>query len=454
MVTNNDHALTSDPEKCIGCVDCTRACPTGAIRVRGGHAVVNYDLCTDCGFCIHVCHSDAMRARTTSLADLKKFKYTVAMPSLTLYAQFGHEVLPDQILHALKKIGFDDYCDISWMCEMVGVATEAYLAECRGPWPKISDTCPAIVRLLLVRYPDLIPHTIPIETPRELAAKLTRRKLVQQLGLAPEEIGIFFITPCTAIMNSIERPVGLSESYLDGAFSIQEVYGPLLKALKEVPPTVRVDGGISVRGLGWAQAGGEINSMRNSNTLTVRGVQDITRVFDRIESGKFQSVDFIEAYSCYEGCVSGQLAVESRAAAQRTIQNLSRRLRSATPVKEEKIRSLMESRFFAFEGEIKAREVKPLAMDLRGAIKLRSDKAALRAKVPGKNCAACGAPDCDTLVDDVLRGEAKIEDCPFIEIDRLRGQLGKSQGRARRSRTDPPAPACGKRATMLKGGAQ
>jgi len=72
MCTENNHSLTSDPAKCIGCVDCTRLAPRGQIRVRDGHAVVKYELCTDCGFCIHVCRHDAMKARTSSLADLKK----------------------------------------------------------------------------------------------------------------------------------------------------------------------------------------------------------------------------------------------------------------------------------------------------------------------------------------------------------------------------------------------
>jgi hypothetical protein len=73
---------------------------------------------------------------------------------------------------------------------------------------------------------------VPIEAARELSAKMLRRKLSGELKLDPDEIGIFFITPCTAIMNSVLAPVGLEQSYLDGAISISELYGPLLKAIK------------------------------------------------------------------------------------------------------------------------------------------------------------------------------------------------------------------------------
>jgi iron only hydrogenase large subunit-like protein len=426
-MANPAHAVTGVPNQCIGCVACTRVCPTKAIRVRKGLVEVRSELCIDCGACIYACTHQARRARTSSPSDLKNFKHTVAMPSVTLYAQFGKDVFPDQVLRALTQIGFDSSYDISWMCEMVAAATEAHLSECAGPWPRISITCPAVVRLIQIRYPELLQHLVPIETPRELAAKLRRRRLSIELGIAPQEIGVFFITPCSAIMQSIHNPVGLEASHIDGAFSIAELYPALLKAIKHAKGTPHEDA-ISPAGLMWAMAGGEIGAMRNSNTLTVRGVYDVTRVFDRIESGKFQNVDFIEAYICPDGCVSGQLTVEGRFGAQRNVQCIAQRLRKQSTLSEEKVRSMIRDHFFDLEGEINAREVRPLAPDLRQAIAMRRDRTALVARLPGKNCAACGAPDCETLAEDVLRGEAKIEDCVFLEIEMLKQQLQGCKG--------------------------
>src|SRR4030042_3266104 len=160
------HAIVTDKEKCIGCVTCSMACPTKAIRVRSKLAEVDAELRLDCGTCREVCRYGAMRPRTSSPADLKRFKYTVALPSLTLYAQFGKELHPGQALHALRKIGFDETYDISWMCEMVMGATDAYLSESTGPWPQISVTCPALLRLRRVWDPGLIPHLVPHATAR------------------------------------------------------------------------------------------------------------------------------------------------------------------------------------------------------------------------------------------------------------------------------------------------
>jgi iron only hydrogenase large subunit-like protein len=419
---DHGHSIHIDPGHCVACAICSTACPTRAIRTREGMARVSAELCIDCGECIRACKYGAAQALTSKAADLKRFKYTVAIPSLTLYAQFGRDVHPSQVLNGLTKIGFDGTYDMSWMCEMVASATDAWLSECGGPWPKISVTCPAIVRLVQLRYPDMLENLVPLETARELTAKLLRRKLSAELSLEPRDIGIFFITPCTAIMNSVVNPVGLEQSYIDGALSIAEIYGPLLKAIK-AGPEANGEGQISPRGLLWAMAGGEISGMRNANTMTVRGVQDVKFVFDRIEAGKFQGVDFIEAYICPDGCVSGGLTIEGRYAALRNIQRIARRLEDQGHVKEEKVRSLMREHFFDLEEEIRARSIQPIAQNLRQAIDWKRQRSYLLDRLPGRDCAACGSPDCETLAEDILRGEAALDDCLFVKVARLEKEL-------------------------------
>jgi Na+-translocating ferredoxin:NAD+ oxidoreductase RNF subunit RnfB len=421
------HSILISEADCIGCVDCSKVCPTKAIRVPERTAVVNGDLCIDCGACIRACRFKAVRAKTSPSSDLKRFKYTVALPSLTLYAQFGRDVHPEQVLAGLKAIGFDDTYDISWMCEMLSGAIDAVLSESDGPWPKISVTCPAIVRLVQIRYPDLIDNLLPVEVSRELTAKLLRRKLASERGLAPEEIGLFFITPCSAIMNSIIDPVGMEQSYLDGAISIAEIYGPLLHAIKNNGP-VEPTGRISPRGLLWAMSGGEIAGMRNKNTMAVRGVKDIQYVFDHIEAGKFQSVDFIEAYICPDGCVSGQLVIEGRYGAQRNIAAIVDRLGNQPLVKEEKVRSLLREHFFDLEADVTARAFQRPMRDLREAIQRKREEESIRSRLPGKDCAACGAPDCATLAEDIARGEAALERCVFVKIEQLQKDSPTPEG--------------------------
>lgn len=417
-------SILFDPARCVGCVACSQVCPTKAIRVAAGCAVVKPDLCIDCDACIRACRYDAVQARLSTPADLARFKYKVAIPSMTLYAQFGPDIHPSQVLHGLTRLGFDQAYDMSWMNEMVAGAIDASFGEMGGPWPKITVTCPAIVRLVQVRYPDLLDNLVQIETPRELAAKVLRRRVAAEQQLQPQDIGIFFITPCTAIMNSIVAPVGLEQSNLDGAFAISEICGPLLKAMKLGGAEER-DDQISRAGIRWATSGGELMGMRNTNTMSVHSLRDVQYVFDHLEAGKFQSVDLIEAYICPDGCISGGLTIEGRYAAGRNLQHIGRRLGTQSLFKEEKVRSLMREHFFDLEEEIKARAVRPVAQDLRRAIALERERQELLARLPRKDCAACGAPDCATLAEDVLRDEAKIDDCIFLRLARCEEAAAK-----------------------------
>ena len=37
------HALKIDNDRCIGCTHCMKECPTGAIRIRDGKALIHKD---------------------------------------------------------------------------------------------------------------------------------------------------------------------------------------------------------------------------------------------------------------------------------------------------------------------------------------------------------------------------------------------------------------------------
>ncbi|MEE9505108.1 MAG: 4Fe-4S dicluster domain-containing protein, partial [Thermodesulfobacteriota bacterium] len=96
------HAIEVDSEKCRGAMHCMRVCPTEAIRIREGKALILEDRCIDCGDCIRVCPERAIRSITGSYEDLSKYKYTIAIPSPSLYGQYGMSITPNQILNGLK----------------------------------------------------------------------------------------------------------------------------------------------------------------------------------------------------------------------------------------------------------------------------------------------------------------------------------------------------------------
>ena len=82
------HSVTLDLSRCKGCTNCIKRCPTEAIRVRDGHAVIKKDMCIDCGECIRVCPYQAKKATYDKFDDFAHYKYKIALPAPALYGQF------------------------------------------------------------------------------------------------------------------------------------------------------------------------------------------------------------------------------------------------------------------------------------------------------------------------------------------------------------------------------
>ena len=47
----------------------------------------------------------------------------------------------------------------------------------------------------------------------------------------------------------------------------------------------------------------------------------------------------------------------------------------------------------------------------------------LQKSLPGLDCGSCGAPSCEALAEDVVRGQAKIEDCTVLMRRRMEAVL-------------------------------
>ena len=309
------HSVRLASDKCKGCVNCAKRCPTEAIRIRGGKAKITESRCIDCGECIRRCASHAKTAVTDSLDDLKGYKYNVALPAPSLYSQFGLDISVDAILTGLVNLGFDEVFEVAQGAEIVSAALRDYVKRSDIKRPAISSACPAVVRLVQVKFPELIDHLIPIDAPVEVAARVVRAARSQELSLAPTEIGVWFITPCPAKMTAVKQPLGTEKSNITGAIAISLIYGDLLKAIAAAPRGKNCRRASS-EGLGWAVSGGEISALKAENALIVDEIHNVSEVFEQVAMGKLNKVDYIEALACSGGCIGGPLMVENRFVAE------------------------------------------------------------------------------------------------------------------------------------------
>lgn len=408
------HSVTLDRDKCKGCTNCIKRCPTEAIRVREGKATIIEQRCIDCGECIRVCPYHAKVARTDPLATINRFKHRIALPAPTLYGQFKKLQSIDRILWGLKNIGFDAVFEVALGADVVSYYTKKLMTEGKTlRKPLISSACPAVVRLIQVRFPELLEHIIDIQSPMEVAARIAKDQYCEQTGADPKDVGVFFITPCAAKMTSIRAPLSVEKSAVDGAISILEMYGLLSSQLSrpeaddEVPQQKA-----SFLGVSWANAGGESIASGCEATLAVDGVDNVIRVLEEIENGNLNDLDFFEALACNGGCVGGPLVFENGYVAKNRIRKLAEGLE-----RREMDADLMEEYLREYdirsEKPIKPKAVMQLDDNLAVALKKMEMMEKLTKELPGLDCGSCGAPSCQALAEDIVRGQAVEMDCIF-----------------------------------------
>jgi iron only hydrogenase large subunit-like protein len=153
-------------------------------------------------------------------------------------------------------MGFDDVFEVARGADVVTRAIREKLRQPGLPRPLISAACPAIVRLIQVRFPDLIPHIVDIRQPMEVAALIAKREFARKNQVDEADVGCFFITPCPAKVTAVRSPIGHDASAVDGAISVLEIYGLLSSHVRSHAADDALVQATSY-GVGWANSGGE-----------------------------------------------------------------------------------------------------------------------------------------------------------------------------------------------------
>ncbi len=410
------HSVTLDEEKCRGCTNCIKRCPTEAIRVRKGRARIIDERCIDCGECIRVCPQHAKKAITDPFDAIYTFRYRVAIPAPSFYGQFKPSVSRNRLLNALKRLGFDEVFEVARAAEIVSAATRKLLARPDVKKPLISSACPAVVRLIQVRFPSLIDNLLKLQSPMELAAEIAKSRKAAAGNLSPGEVGVFFITPCAAKVTSIKAPYEKQQSYVDGAISMREIYPRVLETLEKGCEDEDLEQA-GYEGIRWADSGGEGLAIGTDRFLAVDGIHNVIAILEEIENERLEDVDFVEALACTGGCLGGPLTVENKYVARTRLKKHieEAKQKGIPPDRQEKTEEEL-----VWSGNIEYRPVMKLDEDLREAIKKLEALEQINRELPGLDCGACGAPSCRALAEDIVRGMANETDCIFKLRERVR----------------------------------
>ena len=414
------HSVALNKEKCTGCTTCLKHCPTEAIRIKDGCAVINPDRCIDCGECIRVCPHKAKQVVCNTFSDIEKFKWRIALPAPTLYGQFDELDDIDYCLQGLLDIGFHQVYEVSQAAEFVSEYTRLLLKTEGVKKPIISSACPVIARLIALRFPYLKDNLMPLLPPMEIAArKAKERALKEHPELKAEDIGVCFISPCPAKASYVKNGFGSYKSAVDLVVPISEVYFKLINSMRrEITPVPVSRSGVI--GISWATSGGEATAIFNDKYLAADGIENVIKMLDQIENGMIPQLEFIELNACTGGCVGGVLTMENPFIAKARIQTLRRYLPVSQNFLGEDEKYIPTDCFFQDVPAYKP--ISRLSDNIGESMRMMADIQSLREALPGIDGGACGAPNCRAFAEDVIKGECSADACIIRQSEQLKNK--------------------------------
>lgn len=402
-------------ERCRGCSNCIRSCPTGALRVIDGLVRITEDLCIDCGECIRSCAVKALCMNEDEWETVKSKDNPVLMPDPTFYVQIGAYSRVPLMREALELHGYRDLSQrAATAFDVAAFAAAGIIRDNKDKRPYISSYCPAVIRLIQINFPELVGRILPVESPLEAAVHMWKKETGNR-----EKVTL--VSPCPAKTALVRNPVGREKSALKYVVSVQNVIRDLLAS--NIRATGSNGSEASRRWLLWSITGGETRQIsafsdRTLTSLTVSGLRNTIDLLNELELGRLDRVDFIECRACSQGCIGGTGTYESRYLSRLRLQNLDT---AWLPPHEEMevVRSQYEQGIWRLPSPLPVKERAPLSQDIGEAMAKLREMDEIYATLPHIDCGSCGRPSCRALAEDIVRGLGSETDCIFKLRERI-----------------------------------
>lgn len=233
-IDDSSPSIVRDPNKCILCGACVRACTEfqghsvlgfanrgskTLVQPMNGRPLGQVD-CVNCGQCTAVCPTGAL----TIKSDVEKVWKEITNPNKKVVVQMapatrvalgemfgipaGENVI-GKMNSALRKIGFDMVFDTNFSADLTIMeeATE-FLERLKSGQnlPLFTSCCPAWVKYLEDQHPDMLHHLSSCKSPMSMLSPILAKFVPEKLNIARENLVIVGIMPCTAKKYECKRP--------------------------------------------------------------------------------------------------------------------------------------------------------------------------------------------------------------------------------------------------------
>jgi Na+-translocating ferredoxin:NAD+ oxidoreductase RNF subunit RnfB len=415
------HALKIVREVCIGCTHCMNICPTEAIRVTNGKAVLIDNRCVDCGFCYRVCPVNAIIVEQDDFNRIFEYKIRVALVPSVMTGQFPDNITTRQIYSELMELGFTHVFEVEQGVEVLFEAMTEFLEKNSKIKPLISSFCPAIVRLIQVKFPALVDNIINLNPPLDISALYFLEQLMDE-GHDKNDIGIFYITPCAAKIAAVKSPLGEKDSPITGVINMNFIFNKVYTRIKQgtgdscIVPDIC---SLSARSILWSLTNGE-SVHAGGRSMAVDEIHNVINFLEQLENEEIKDIDFLELRACDESCAGGVLTTANRFF---TVERLIKRAASAvsgTGLNEREGRTGMFRHKEKLKNRMTVQPFEPRSMmkldeDMSEALKKMKRVEEIGKCLPDVDCGACGSPNCRSFAEDIVQGYSKINQCVFVQ---------------------------------------
>ena len=227
-------SLVRDPNKCILCGRCIKACSDRqgvdvySFAKRGFDTIVapafetglEQAPCTFCGQCASVCPTGAIVEKDDTMSVWEAIsdptKHVVVQTAPATRVALGEalgmksgSIVTGKMVASLRRLGFNKVFDTDFTADLTILeeGTEfLHRLQNGGVLPMITSCSPGWVNFIELKYPDLLPHLSTAKSPQQMFGALSKTYYAEKTGIDPMDIVTVSIMPCTAKKAEAVRP--------------------------------------------------------------------------------------------------------------------------------------------------------------------------------------------------------------------------------------------------------
>ena len=357
-IDDSSPSIVRDPNKCILCGACVRACTEfqghsvlgfanrgskTVVQPMNGRPMGQVD-CVNCGQCVAVCPTGALTIKSElddvwkriTNPEMKVVAHMAPSVRVALGEMFGLEPGENtigKINAALRRIGFDMVFDTNFGADLTIMeeATEFVERLKKGEnLPLFTSCCPAWVKYLEMMHPDMLNHLSSCKSPMSMQSPVLVDLVPKILGVARENLTVVAIMPCTAKKYEALRPELSQNGRQDTDFVI---------TTKELGKMIK-SAGIDFNALEPEQADSPFGEYTGAGTIfgASGGVAEaaVRTAYEFATGEVLQNVDIKEMRGTSNRCKDVEIDIKGTKVVVRVVSTLKEAEKSIKEIKEGK----------------------------------------------------------------------------------------------------------------------